>query len=94
MLPKNIEIFEAGEQIADQLLKRSRDAYTDTDTAIIIDENSEQETPVSYSESDISHQKLAGSSSGKKLNPKGIDKIQLQFNTGSTNLILEQLYHI
>jgi hypothetical protein len=60
MLPKNIEIFEAGEQIADQLLKRSRDAYTDTDTALIIDENSEQETPVSYSESDVSHQKLAG----------------------------------
>jgi hypothetical protein len=76
------------------MLKIIREELTDTDTAIIIDENSEQETTLSYFESDLSHQKLGGTPSGKKLNPKGIDKIQHHFYTSSTNLIFEQLFNI
>ena len=41
MLPKNIESVEVGEEIADQILKVSREKLTDTDNAIIIDEYSE-----------------------------------------------------
>ncbi len=41
MLPKNIESVEVGEEIADQILRESREKLTDTDNAIIIDEYSE-----------------------------------------------------
>lgn len=41
VLPKNIESVEAGEDIAEQILKASKEKLTDTDTAIIIDEYSE-----------------------------------------------------
>ena len=41
ILPKNIESVEAEEDIAEQILKASKEKLTDTDTAIIIDEYSE-----------------------------------------------------
>ena len=73
MLPRNIVIVEAAEDMAVKLLKISREEFTDTDSTIIIDENSEIETPFSYFESDLSQPRLASINSGKKLNSKEIE---------------------